>query len=218
MNKKDAIVEQLKKQFILPLFYYKDESVCLEVIKTLYDTGIRMIEFTNRGDNALKIFASLTNYRNHHLPELILGAGTIRTTEHAQNFIWAGADFLISPIFNNEILETCEAKRKLWIPGCMTPTEIDAAEKSGCSIVKIFPGNVLGAKYITAIQDIFPNVKLIVTGGVEPEVSNLSHWHKAGTYAVGIGSKLISKEILQIRDYQKLNEAAKKLLEIVELL
>jgi 2-dehydro-3-deoxyphosphogluconate aldolase / (4S)-4-hydroxy-2-oxoglutarate aldolase len=215
MDSYEIIIAQLKKQGLLPLFYHADASVCINVTKALYAAGIRSIEFTNRGEAALANFKSLVAARNSEMPDLLLAIGTIRTAEQANRFIDAGADFLISPVFDADVCDAAYINKKLWIPGCMTPTEIHVAEQAGCRLVKLFPGNVLGPSFVSGIKELFPNIDFMPTGGVEPTAENISAWFKAGVCAVGMGSKLISKKLLDEKGYTVLENTTRELLQIV---
>lgn len=205
----------VKKVKLLPLFYHDDITICKEIIKALYTAGIRCIEFTNRGSLALENFKLLLAHRNEHYADLVLAIGTIQNQKEAQAFIEAGADFLISPIFDQSIADAAYLHKKLWIPGCMTPTEIHMAETAGCDLIKLFPGNILGPGFISAIKPLFPSVSFIVTGGVDPSQENLTAWFKAGVVGVGMGSKLMSQEVLATKNYTALETATSKALAII---
>lgn len=205
----------VKKVKLLPLFYHDDITVCKEIIKALYKAGIRCIEFTNRGPQALKHFKLLLAHRNEHYADLVLAIGTIQNQKEAQAFIEAGADFLISPIFDQSIADAAYLHKKLWIPGCMTPTEIHMAESAGCDLIKLFPGNVLGPGFVTAIKPLFPSLSFIVTGGVDTSQENLTAWFKAGVVGVGMGSKLMSEEVLASKNYAALETTTAKALAII---
>ena len=205
----------VKKVKLLPLFYHDDITVCKEIIKALYKAGIRCIEFTNRGPQALAHFKLLLAHRNEHYADLVLAIGTIQNQKEAQAFIEAGADFLISPIFDQSIADAAYLHKKLWIPGCMTPTEIHMAESAGCDLIKLFPGNVLGPGFVTAIKPLFSNVSFIVTGGVDTSTENLTAWFKAGVVGVGMGSKLMSEEVLASKNYAALETTTVKALAII---
>ena len=205
----------VKKVKLLPLFYHDDIAVCKEIVKALYMAGIRCIEFTNRGPLALENFKLLLAHRNEHYADLVLAIGTIQNQKEAQAFIEAGADFLISPIFDQSIADAAYLHKKLWIPGCMTPTEIHMAESAGCDLIKLFPGNVLGPGFVSAIKPLFPSLSFIVTGGVDTSTENLTAWFKAGVVGVGMGSKLMSEEVLASKNYAALETTTAKALAII---
>ncbi|MFT4153065.1 bifunctional 4-hydroxy-2-oxoglutarate aldolase/2-dehydro-3-deoxy-phosphogluconate aldolase [Parafilimonas sp.] len=210
------IKELIQQQSVLPLYFHEDGDISIEVLKALYSAGIRIIEYTNRGDNALANFRKLKDACAENYKDMLLGIGTIKTAEAANAFIQAGADFLISPAWNDEILAICNEKNYLWIPGCMTPTEIAYAESKGITMVKLFPGNILGPSYISAIKEVFPGMKFMPTGGVSLDKDNLAGWFKSGVVAVGMGSKLISKALINNKDYAAIEALAKEALEMAK--
>lgn len=215
METKQKIIDRLKQQGILPLFYHEDEKVCVEVIKALYSAGVRAVEFTNRGESALENFKTLVALRNESMTDLLLAIGTIRTPEQATKFIDAGADFLISPVFDAAVSKIATARKILWIPGCMTPTEIHVAENEGCKLVKLFPGNILTPSFVSGIKELFPAMDFMPTGGVDVNKDNMSEWFKVGVCAVGLGSKVISNTILAQKDYATITNRSKQALDIV---
>lgn len=200
---------------VLPLFYHDDPEVCINIMLSLYDAGIRSIEFTNRGTHALSNFTSMLLRRNEEMKDLMLGIGTIRTLEQLHQFENAGADFFVSPIVDPVLLRHASVNEHLFIPGCMTPTEIHIAENEGCHLVKIFPGNIVGPQFIRSVKELFPGMKYMVTGGVECNKENLQNWFSSGADAVGLGSSLISRDILNSKDYKKLEIDTKNLLSIL---
>ena len=176
---------------------------------------MRCIEFTNRGPNALKNFKELVKLRDEKMKGLLLAVGTIKTGTEAQQFIDSGADFLISPIFDSSVCDKTYLNKMLWIPGCTTPTEIHVAQQAGCKLIKLFPGNVLGPGFVEAIMPLFSGIDFTITGGVEPTKENLSAWFKAGIKVVGMGSKLISKKLIDEKDFTTIGEETKKVLGII---
>lgn len=215
MLKKDFIQQLICKEKILPLYYNDSAETSIAVLRVLYQSGIKIVEYTNRGTHALDNFMALRKVVNEEMPELQLGAGTIKTTVEAQLFITAGADFIICPVVNTDVANIVHKAELLWIPGCMTATEIFTAESNGATIIKIFPGNILGPNFITAVKELFPNLLFMPTGGVEVSKENLDTWFNAGVCAVGLGSKLVSKSILENKDYKKLSTLIKDALQIV---
>ena len=201
----------------MPLYYHEDAGVCIEILKALYAGGIRILEFTNRGESALANFKELKSTVKKSMPDVLLGIGTIKNAKQAQQYIKAGADFIVCPSIDEKVAKVTEKAGLLWIPGCMTPTEISAAENAGAKIVKIFPGNILGPSYITSIKELFPDIKFMPTGGVEVEQNNLRDWFNAGIVAVGMGSKLISKTVLESKNYTEITRLTIEALQIINL-
>ena len=216
MHKKEQSLKLLIHQKILPLYYTDDIIVSEEILNSLYEAGIRMVEYTARGSNALSNFKMLKGLAHKEMPEMQLGIGTIKNVRQATEFMNAGADFVVCPIINRQVGQMVHKAGLLWIPGCMSTTEIATAEEEGAEIVKIFPGNILGPSYIAAIRELFPDLKFMPTGGVEPEENNLRNWFNSGVTAVGMGSKLVSKEVINNKNYDLLKEQTKKAMEIVE--
>ena len=216
MDRAEVIIEKIKNQGVLPLFYHSDVEVCLEVTKSLYAAGIRIIEFTNRGKEAMNNFKALIAERNASMKDMLLAVGTIRTAEQATTYMKLGADFLISPVFDADVADEAYLAKTLWIPGCMTPTEIHVAQNAGCKLVKLFPGNVLGPSFVSSIKELFPGMEFMPTGGVEIENESMRAWFDAGVCAVGLGSKLITKSFLEKKDYTAINKLATEALSIVQ--
>ena len=202
-------------QGVLPLFFAEDETVSIEVLKALYEAGIRVIEYTNRGENALRNFKALKNICASDYKDMLLGVGTIKSADAANAFINARADFLISPAYVDEVFDVAAEKNILWIPGCMTSTEINKAELKSITMVKLFPGSLLGPSYVTAIKEIFPAIQFMPTGGVSLDKNNLEDWFKAGVAAVGMGSKLISKDLLASKKYTDITNLTKQAINMI---
>jgi len=187
----------------------------VKVLQAIHRAGIRAVEYTNRGEAALKNFKKLVEIRNNEMPGLMLGVGTIKNLEQAQNYINAGADFLVSPGLVAEVAAYANTKDIFYAPGCMTPTEIIAAENMGIKFIKLFPGNLLGPAFLSSIKDIFPKLLFMPTGGVDTTKENIEGWFKAGVSAVGMGSKLISKKLMEEKDYSTIEKLAKEVLELI---
>ncbi|RYE18050.1 MAG: bifunctional 4-hydroxy-2-oxoglutarate aldolase/2-dehydro-3-deoxy-phosphogluconate aldolase [Sphingobacteriaceae bacterium] len=215
MSKKTQSLNLILEQGTLPLFFYKDAEVSLEITKTLYKAGVRVFEYTNRGPEALENFKLMRQLVNTEMPDLELGIGTIKSVKEAQDFLAAGADFLVSPIVNPKVGQLALEADLLWIPGCMTPTEIYLAQENQAALIKLFPANILGEAFLSSIKELFPGQRFIPTGGVELTKENISGWFKAGVSAVGLGSKLISKNIMENKLYDELFTATKEAHELV---
>ncbi len=215
MQSKEGILEIIIEQGMLPLFYHQDKELSLNVIKTLYDAGVRTLEYTNRGAAALENFRFLKE-NTKDLAGFYLGIGTIKNAKEAQDFIDAGADYIVAPTVNEEVAAIANGKNLLWIPGCMTPTEISKAQSLGALLIKLFPANILGPGFMGAIKELFAGQKFIPTGGVEIEEGNLKAWFKSGVCAVGMGSKMITKEILDNKDMDGLRDNALKALSLIK--
>jgi 2-dehydro-3-deoxyphosphogluconate aldolase / (4S)-4-hydroxy-2-oxoglutarate aldolase len=212
MNTKEHLLKLIPEQGILPLYFYKDTEVTLEVLRAIYRAGIRTVEYTNRGEAALSNFKAMRSLCDGELKGMYLGVGTIKNGEQAQAFIDAGADYIISPGLVPSAAAVADKNNMLWVPGCMTPTEIIAAENLGAKFIKLFPGNMLGPEFMSTIKELFPNLIFMPTGGVDTTKENIGAWFKAGVVAVGMGSKLISKPLLEAKDYAKIESLTKEVL------
>jgi len=200
---------------MLPLYFNSSEEVSLDVLKSIYRAGVKAVEYTNRGDAALANFKKMVALRNAEMPGLLLGVGTIKNMQHASDYMSAGADFLVSPGFVPDVAAYCVSNDIFYAPGCMTPSEIIAAENTGIKFIKLFPGNMLGPEFLTTIKDIFPKLLFMPTGGVDTTKENIEGWFKAGVCAVGMGSKLVSKKLMEAKDYGSIESETKKVLELI---
>jgi 2-dehydro-3-deoxyphosphogluconate aldolase/(4S)-4-hydroxy-2-oxoglutarate aldolase len=216
MKIKKEVLNNILKQGMLPLFFHEDAEVSLQVTRTLYNAGVRVLEYTNRGKQALDNFKALKKVQKKEMPELNLGIGTIKNISEAEAFVDAGADFIVAPIVNGEVAKASQKYKLLWIPGCMTPTEIYSAQKHGAELVKIFPANILGPSFVSSIKELFPGLMFMPTGGVDLTPENIDAWFQSGVSAVGMGSKLISKDVLDNKLYEKLFADTEKALELVK--
>jgi 2-dehydro-3-deoxyphosphogluconate aldolase/(4S)-4-hydroxy-2-oxoglutarate aldolase len=216
MDKKSSLIKAITDQGMLPLFFHADEQKSINITQAVYDAGVRVIEYTNRGKEALANFKKLKQAALVSMPELQLGIGTIKNPKEAQDFIDAGADFIVCPIVTPEVAEVVNKAGLLWIPGCMTPTEISIAQKHGAAIIKIFPANILGQEFISSIKELFAGQLFMPTGGVDLSRENISSWFKVGVCAVGMGSKLISKDIMDGENYELLAKNTKEVLAVIK--
>lgn len=217
MEKKQQILELIPQQGILPLYFYKDTEVTLQVLRALYNAGIRAVEYTNRGEAALNNFREMRKCCDEELKGMYLGVGTIKNGDMAKAFIDAGADYIICPGLVPEVAKVADAHNMLWVPGCMTPSEVIAAENLGATFIKLFPGNILGPDFMSAIKELFPKLLFMPTGGVDTTKENIAGWFKAGVCAVGMGSKLISKGLLEAKDYAKIESLTKEVMETIRV-
>src|SRR5258705_5126504 len=215
MSKTQQIADAIVKQGMLPLYFNSSEEISLDVLKAIYRAGIKSVEYTNRGDAALANFKKMVALRNAEMPGLLLGVGTIKNMQQANDYMAAGADFLVSPGYVPDVAAYCIANDIFYAPGCMTPSEIIAAENAGIKFIKLFPGNMLGPEFLSGIKDIFPKLLFMPTGGVDTTKANIEGWYKAGVCAVGMGSKLISKKFMEQRDYATIERMTKEVLELI---
>jgi len=201
---------------IMPLFNHPDLAVSKAAVKACYDGGIRVFEYTNRGEGAALIFAELVKYIRQELPEMAIGIGTVFNAEEAEYFVDLDTDFIVQPIMNPTVGDVCHKHKIAWMPGVMTVTELYNAQQAGADIIKIFPANVLGTAFIKALIAPMPHAKVMVTGGVEPNEENIKGWFSAGVTAVGMGSQLFPKDVLATKNYQQIENVVKKCVALVK--
>ena len=216
MSKIQQATDAIVQQGILPLYFNADETVSIETLRAIYRAGIKAVEYTNRGEAALKNFQAMVKVRDAEMKDMLIGVGTIKNVAQATDYINAGADFLVSPGYVAEVADYTHAKGLLYAPGCMTPTEIIAAENNGVKFIKLFPGNMLGPDFLSSIKEIFPKLFFMPTGGVDTTKENIEGWYKSGVCAVGMGSKLISKKLMEAKDYATMESETKTVLELIQ--
>ena len=185
------------------------------MIEAAYAGGVRVFEFTNRRANAFNVFVEMLKHFEKY-PDLMLGIGTIMDAATTKKFVDAGAHFIISPILKLEMADYCLKNDRPWLPGCATLTEAVTARDHGAKVIKIFPGSVLGPGFVSAIMPVVPDMKLMITGGVEPTEQNLSAWFKAGAMCVGMGSQLFTKDVLETKNWEKLKQTVADSLAIIK--
>jgi len=215
MSKSKQIADAIIAQGMLPLYFNTDETVSVDILRAVYRAGVKALEYTNRGDAAFANFKKMVEIRNAEMPGMLLGVGTVKNLETAKNYLGAGADFLVSPGFVKDVADYAVANDIFYAPGCMTPTEIIAAENSGIGFIKLFPGNMLGPEFLSGIKDIFPKLLFMPTGGVDTTKENIEGWFKAGVSAVGMGSKLISKKLMEAKDYVTIESSTREVLQLI---
>ena len=207
---------KMKETGIVPVFYHKDAEVCKSVLKACYDGGIRVFEFTNRGDFAHEVFAELNKWAAKECPEMILGVGSIIEGPTTALYIQLGANFIVSPLIEEEMAKICNKRKIAWSPGCGSLTEIGRAHELGCEVVKIFPGSSVGGpEFVKGVLGPMPYASIMPTGGVSPDETNLKGWFNAGVYCVGMGSQLFPKEVLESKDWAFITRKCSEALEIV---
>jgi 2-dehydro-3-deoxyphosphogluconate aldolase/(4S)-4-hydroxy-2-oxoglutarate aldolase len=212
------VILRIREAGIVPIFYHKDPEVCRNVIKSCFEGGMKVFEFTNRGDFAHELFSELNKWAEKEIPGLIMGVGSVVDAGTASLYIQLGANFIVSPLLNPEMAKVCNRRKVLWIPGCGSMSEISYAEELGAETVKMFPGlSVGGPDFIKAVKGPCPWTSIMPTGGVEPTVENLRDWFEAGATCVGIGSNLITKEFIQKKDWEGLTKRITSSLKIAKM-
>ena len=216
MSSSQKVTNSIVTQGILPLYFNADETISVEILRAIYRAGIKAVEYTNRGEEALRNFGKLVAVRNSEMSDMLLGIGTIKNVAQAQSYMAAGADFLVSPGFVKEVADYAISNDIFYAPGCMTPSDIIAAENAGVTFIKLFPGDMLGPKFLSSIKAIFPKLLFMPTGGVDTTRPNIEAWYKAGVCAVGMGSNLISKTLMDTQDYAAIEANTRSVLALIQ--
>ncbi len=212
------VASAMKETGMVPLFFSSDLELSKKVLKACYDGGARLMEFTARGDFAHEVFGELTKYAITNLPGMIMGVGSVTDGAAASLYMQLGANFIVTPVLREDIAVVCNRRKVLWSPGCGSLTEISRAEELGCEIVKLFPGSTYGPGFVKAIKGPQPWTSIMPTGGVNTSEENLSGWFDAGVTCVGMGSQLISKEVLASKNFESLEQTVAKTLALIQKL
>lgn len=212
------VATAMKETGMVPLFFSNNLELSKNILKACYDGGARLMEFTARGDFAHEVFGELTKYAIKELPGMIMGVGSVTDAAQASLYMSLGANFIVTPVLREDIAVVCNRRKVLWSPGCGTLTEIARAEELGCEIVKLFPGDIYGPQFVKGIKGPQPWTNIMPTGGVSPTEENLKAWFDAGVTCVGMGSQLISKDIIANKDYVKLEQEVKNAINIIKVI
>ncbi len=210
------VAQKMGEQGMVPLFYHADVAIAKQVLTACYKGGARLLEFTNRGDFAHEVFGELSKFCLKELPGMMLGVGSVTDAGAASLYLQLGANFVVTPVLREDIAIVCNRKKVLWSPGCGSLTEIARAEELGCEIVKLFPGDTYGPGFVKAIKGPQPWTSIMPTGGVSPDEANLRGWFGAGVTCVGMGSNLISSEIVKEKNFEKLEEMCRDVLALIQ--
>lgn len=200
---------------MVPVFYHKDVETAKAVVKACYDGGVRLFEFTNRGDFAHEVFAEVVKYAAEACPEMAVGVGSVVEPGTASLYMQLGACFVVGPLFNPEMARVCNRRGVPYVPGCGSVTEVGMAQEVGCEVCKLFPGDVLGPKMVKGLMAPMPWSKIMVTGGVAPEADNLRAWFEAGAFCVGMGSKLFPKATVAAGDWTAISRKCAECFEAI---
>jgi len=210
---------KMKETGMIPVFYHKDAEVCKNVVKACYDGGIRVFEFTNRGDFAHKVFNEINKWAIKACPEMIMGVGSVIDQGTASMYIQIGTNFIVSPLIDEDMAKVCNRRKIAWSPGCGSVTEINRAHELGAEVVKIFPGSSVGGPdFVSGVKGPMPWASIMPTGGVSPDEANLKGWFKAGVHCVGMGSQLFPKEVIESGNYQAITDKCSEALAIIQKL
>lgn len=207
---------KMKETGMVPIFYHQDIEVCKAVVKACYDGGVRLFEFTNRGDFATLTFAALNQWAIEECPEMIIGVGSVVDEATAAMYIALGTNFIVAPLIDEATAKVCNKRKIAWSPGCGSVTEIGRAHELGAEIVKIFPGSEMGGpNFVKAVKGPMPWTSIMATGGVSPTEENLKQWFNAGVTCVGMGSQLFPKAILAEKNYGYITKKCIKALKFI---
>ncbi len=210
---------KMAEEGMIPVFFNSDPEVCKKVLEACYNGGIRLFEFTNRGEYAHVVFEQVNKFAAAQFPDMILGTGSVVDAPTAVLYVQLGSNFIVSPILNEEMASVLNRRKILWSPGCGSASEISRAESLGAEIVKIFPGSQVGGpKFVAAVKGPMPWTQIMPTGGVEPTEANLTEWFKAGAVCVGMGSQLIKSELIKAKDFRKIEQDVRDAVELVRRL
>lgn len=213
------VIIKLKEAGILPIFYHKDPEICRNIIKACYDGGIKVIEYTNRGDFAHEVFSEINKWVAKEFPEMVIGVGSVVDPGTTSLYIQLGANFIVSPILNAEMAKVCNRRKILWSPGCGSLSEINYAEELGAEMIKIFPVPIVGGpEFVKAIKGPCPWTSIMPTGGIQPTAEDLKIWFDAGVTCIGMGSNLITKELILNKDWKGLTKKVADAVNIVKML
>jgi 2-dehydro-3-deoxyphosphogluconate aldolase/(4S)-4-hydroxy-2-oxoglutarate aldolase len=207
----EAVYKKINDTRLMPLFNYADAEVCKHVIKACYNSGLKVFELTNRDTMALEVFRQLVPWAEKECPDLSLGAGTILDDVTAEDFMDIGADFIVAPIFDRSTAKACRKRNIPYIPGCMTPTEMFKAHNAGSPVVKLFPGGTVGPDFVKSVLAPLPQLKIVVTGGVQFDEASVKRWFDAGAFALGIGSSVFTKDRISRKDYTSIEHDLAKI-------
>lgn len=212
------VAQTMMEQGLVPLFYHSDIEVSKRVLRACYDGGARLLEFTNRGDFAHEVFGELVKYAIKELPGMIVGVGSVTDAATTGLYLQLGANFVVTPVLREGVGLICNRRKILWSPGCGSLSEIARAEELGAEIIKVFPGSQLGPGFVKAIKGPCPWTSIMPTGGVSADEENLKAWFNAGVSCVGMGSKLVRKDLINSEDYEGLQAHVRKVLERIQII
>jgi 2-dehydro-3-deoxyphosphogluconate aldolase/(4S)-4-hydroxy-2-oxoglutarate aldolase len=198
-------VAALEECGVVAVIRLKEAGTLRAVVDALAAGGVRALEVTMTVPRAIELIAEIAPSLP---PDVVLGAGTVLDAETAQASIEAGARYVVSPVFREEVLRTCHRFEVAAMPGCFSPTEILAAWDAGADVVKVFPATALGPGYFRDLRGPFPQLRLMPTGGVS--LANAGEWIRAGAVAVGVGSALVDADAVAGRRFGEITEKARQ--------
>ena len=212
-----SVLLAMMEQSVIPVFYHPDAELCAKVIQACANGGAKCIEFTNRGDFAAQVFLEVTRHFAKADPSVIMGAGSIVDAPTAGIYMANGAKFIVGPLLNAEVAKVCNRRGIPYSPGCGSATEIGDAQELGCEIIKVFPGSSVGGpEFVKNVMGPMPWTRIMPTGGVEPTEESLRKWFSAGIVACGIGSNMITKALLDAKDFQGIEDNVRRVIQMIK--
>ena len=211
--KRMQVLNAIYETGLVPVFYHKDVEVAKKIVDACAAGGAKAVEFTNRGDFAYEVFAQLVKHCRENQPNVMMGVGSVIDAPTAALYLANGANFIVGPVLNPEVAKICNRRKVSYSPGCGSASEISTAEELGCEIVKVFPGGEVGGpKFVKAVLGPTPWTSIMPTGGVDASEESITAWIKAGAAALGIGSNLVSKELVEAGDFDAIAKAVEQCL------
>ena len=198
----DTLVVTLRSG-VMPLFFNPDVKTAIRLVEALDAAGVRVIEFTNRGDGAHLVFDELEQECRRRMPDVVLPVPAKRAVAEA------------APTLSAEVAMVCNRRKVAYMPGCVTPTEVARAEELGCEIVKLFPARVGGPQLISDLLAPCPWSRIMPTGGISPDRESLTSWFGAGAACVGMGSQLFPAAEVQEGRWDAITERATMSLDLI---
>lgn len=211
-----TVLQAMLDTGLVPVFYHKDVETAKSIVRACARGGARLVEFTNRGDLAFQVFADLVRWAETELPETILGVGSVIDGPTCALYIACGANFVVGPVLSGEAARTANRRKVAYVPGCGSASEISQAEELGAEIVKIFPGGQVGGPaFVKAVRGPCPWTSIMPTGGVDPTEESLTAWFSAGAACVGMGSKLVRKDLVETGDFGAIEKGVRRTLDLI---
>jgi 2-dehydro-3-deoxyphosphogluconate aldolase/(4S)-4-hydroxy-2-oxoglutarate aldolase len=198
---------------LVPVFYNGDVEVAKKIVAACAEGGARIVEFTNRGDRAWNVFSELIAWAEGAQPDIILGVGSVVDAPTAVLYIASGANFVVGPMLNPEVARLCNRRKVAYSPGCGSVSEVSEAEELGVEIVKVFPGGLVGGPaFIKAVRGPMPWTRIMPTGGVDATEESVKAWIGAGAACLGMGSKLVRKDLVAAGDFDTIRDNVTRVL------
>jgi 2-dehydro-3-deoxyphosphogluconate aldolase/(4S)-4-hydroxy-2-oxoglutarate aldolase len=208
-----TVLNTMLEAGLVPVFYNADLSVAKQIVNACAEGGATAIEFTNRGDRAWNVFTELIAFFEQANPSVILGVGSVIDAPTAALYVASGANFIVGPVLNPEVAKLCNRRKIAYSPGCGSVSEISQAEELGVEIVKIFPGGQVGGPaFVRAVRGPMPWTRIMPTGGVEATKESVQGWIQAGAACLGMGSRLVRKDLVAAGDYAAIRENVRRVL------